>query len=65
MKEDAIVIESEMEGSTHVFGVFDGHGGKEVAKVVSKQLVGFLRSNKHFKAKEYAEALVDSFLKLD
>jgi len=49
----------------HIFGVFDGHGGKEVAKYVEKHFVHELLSNASFKAGNYENALIETFLKMD
>lgn len=48
--EDAHVTALDVvEGEVSVFGVFDGHGGCEVARFVEKHLVDELRKNEHFK----------------
>ena len=52
--EDAHIAELNLEGGdTHVFGVFDGHGGREVARFVSKYFVGELLSCAAYKAGKY------------
>ncbi len=35
----ATVLQLEADGRTAMFGVFDGHGGKQVAKYVAQHLV--------------------------
>jgi hypothetical protein len=35
----ATVLQLEADGRTALFGVFDGHGGKQVAKYVAQHLV--------------------------
>ena len=35
----ATVLQLEADGCTAMFGVFDGHGGKQVAKYVAQHLV--------------------------
>ncbi|CAM9591725.1 unnamed protein product, partial [Discosporangium mesarthrocarpum] len=47
------------------FGVFDGHGGKEVALFVSEHLPEELVALEEFKAGDYVEALVRSFHRMD
>ena len=64
--EDAHVTHLDViEGEVSVFGVFDGHGGCEVAHFVDHHLVDQLRKNEHFKAGNYRHALMDVFLNLD
>lgn len=48
-----------------MFGVFDGHGGQEVAKFVEKHLIVELKANEAFKKGDYRKALTEVFLKLD
>ena len=43
----------EMPNGLHLFAVLDGHGGSEVAKVVSIKFPVILQSNKHFGEKNY------------
>lgn len=49
----------------HVFGVFDGHGGKEVALWVKSKFCQELSKNKNFKLHHYQKALQETFLYLD
>lgn len=44
--EDSHIAKLDFEKGKHIFGVFDGHGGKEVALFVEQNLVDILRSNK-------------------
>ncbi len=48
-----------------VFGVFDGHGGKEVSQFVKAHFVEELEKNTNFKNGLYKEALKENFLKMD
>ena len=48
-----------------LFGVFDGHGGKEVAQWVKKHFVPALEENANFIAGKYKEALEETFLYMD
>lgn len=48
-----------------VFGVFDGHGGKEVAVFVEKKFVEVLTKTAEYKTAKYAEALTKTFIQLD
>ncbi len=48
-----------------VFGVFDGHGGKEVSQFVKIHFVEALENNENFKKGDYKAALKENFLKMD
>jgi protein phosphatase 1G len=50
--------------TTHVFGVFDGHGGKEVSLFVKAHFCSELIANKSFNV-NLKNALVETFLKMD
>ena len=64
--EDAHVTSLDVvEGEVSVFGVFDGHGGCEVARFVENHLVDELKKNERFKKGNYRQALIDVFLALD
>jgi protein phosphatase 1G len=64
--EDSHISDLKMNGKgTHVFGVFDGHGGKEVAQYVKKYFNNELLNNNNFKSGNLKQALVDNFLKMD
>ncbi len=64
--EDAHVSKLDViEGEVSIFGVFDGHGGCEVARFVEKLLVDELKKNDSFKKGNYKQALIDVFLALD
>jgi protein phosphatase 1G len=47
------------------FGVFDGHGGSEVALYVKKHFIPELKKLESFKKKDYRKALEEVFLKMD
>jgi serine/threonine protein phosphatase PrpC len=64
--EDAHVTHLDViEGEVSVFGVFDGHGGSEVAHFVEHHLVDELKKNENFKKQNYRQALTDVFIGLD
>ena len=49
----------------HLFGVFDGHGGKEVAMLVKEKYVDLLTNLESFKKGDYKTALSESFVRMD
>lgn len=51
--------------SLSVFGVFDGHGGKEVAKFVQDQYIQTLAEIDEFHQGKFREALIRSFHRID
>lgn len=64
--EDAHVTALDViEGEVSLFGVFDGHGGCEVARFVENHLVDELKKNENFKKGNYRQALTDVFLAID
>jgi len=48
-----------------VFGVFDGHGGKEVSQFVKNHFIDELQQNQNFKNNNIREALTETFIKMD
>jgi serine/threonine protein phosphatase PrpC len=48
-----------------VFAVFDGHGGREVAKYTAKYLEDIIKTNTAYKSGEVCEGLRQSFLEID
>ena len=48
-----------------IFGVFDGHGGKEVTQFVKKHFTDELLLNKNFIAGNIKQALEETFLRMD
>lgn len=65
--EDAHVTLSSMDGalgSTSMFAVFDGHGGKEVAKFCARHMPAELVSA-YTRYKDFGKALVHAFERMD
>jgi len=58
-------ISTAVDPDTSVFGVFDGHGGKEVAYFVKVHFIEELKKNQAFKDKDMKKALKEVFLKMD
>ena len=50
---------------THIFGVFDGHGGNEVAEYVKNHFVETFINNENYKKNNIKMALKETFLLLD
>lgn len=48
-----------------IFGVFDGHGGKEVALFVQKKFVDTLKKTAEYKSGNYGAALTKCFIEMD
>jgi len=65
--EDSHISDLSLGGDPklNVFGVFDGHGGKEVAIYVKKHFTEELLKNKSYKAGNFKQAMVENFLKMD
>ena len=57
--------EPDKEKFLNVFGIFDGHGGGEVAKYLSNHFMEFLKKNENFKIGKFKEALTETFFELD
>lgn len=51
--------------SSALFGIFDGHGGVEVAEFCSRHFEELLRGNSHYQTKQYELALQEAFLEMD
>jgi serine/threonine protein phosphatase PrpC len=68
MEDAHIAIEINLpkgEGKAMLFGVFDGHGGKEVAHFAEKHFKDILLAEPNFKQAKYDVALTEAFHILD
>ena len=54
-----------LHGEVQIFGVFDGHGGKEVSLYVKEIFAKKLTELEEFKAKEYEDSLRKIFYDID
>jgi serine/threonine protein phosphatase PrpC len=63
--EDAKLANISLSNETMVFGVFDGHGGKEVAEFVSRHFCEELEKNSAYRSGNIEQALKETFLKMD
>ena len=48
-----------------IFGIFDGHGGKEVAQFVKNHFIEEFNNNQNTKLENISESLIETFLKMD
>lgn len=63
--EDAKLANINFDTSSALFGVFDGHGGKEVAIFVERHFCHELLSNSNYQQGNYEAALAETFLQMD
>lgn len=63
--EDSHIAELDLGNGVSFFGVYDGHGGNEVADYVRDHLIDELRKMESFKSKNYKKALEDIYLLMD
>jgi serine/threonine protein phosphatase PrpC len=65
--EDAHLHELDIlkDGKMHLFAVFDGHGGHEVAEFAAKHFLTELKKNYSFKEGDYEKGLRDTFILID
>jgi serine/threonine protein phosphatase PrpC len=63
--EDSHIACTTLDNNLQLFGVFDGHGGREVALYVKDKFVEELKKLQSFKNKDYFNALRDIFIQVD
>ena len=63
--EDSHIAHLDIGEGISLFGVFDGHGGAEVAKFCQEYFLEELLLNENFKNKNYSKALEENFLRMD
>ena len=63
--EDAHIGLFDILPGVHLFGVFDGHGGPEVAKYVESHLPNKLLWNEEFLIRNYKKGIVQAYWELD
>jgi serine/threonine protein phosphatase PrpC len=63
--EDSFIAEMDLGDNNSLFGVFDGHGGSEVAKFVQNHFTKNLVNCAAYRRKDYKLALENTFLKMD
>lgn len=63
--EDSHIAAVDLENDVSVFGVFDGHGGREVALFVKDHYIKELTKLESFWLGQYEQALKESFIRID
>lgn len=63
--EDASISNLHLGEDAALFGVFDGHGGKEVSEFVSRHFSQELLRSALYAAGDYAGALTETFMRMD
>lgn len=63
--EDAKLVNLNLSADSMLFGVFDGHGGKEVAVFVERHFTNELLRNSNFNSNRMEQALRETFLHMD
>ena len=63
--EDARITNLALDESTMLFGVFDGHGGREVSEYVSRHFTFELLNSEGYNSGNIPEALISTFTKMD
>ena len=63
--EDAKITNLALDQDSMIFGVFDGHGGKEVAEFVTRHFCIELLNSRSYKEGNYEQALKETFLRMD
>ena len=63
--EDAVAVDACLPQGEAIFGVFDGHGGKEIALFCSREIVKVFTSLESYSRKDYELALRECFIALD
>lgn len=64
-QEDAHATVLDLEEDSSFFAVFDGHGGKEVAKYAAMHMPRLLRETDAYRAGDYGRALTEAYLAVD
>lgn len=64
-QEDSHIADLKLPNGEAIFGVFDGHGGKEVALYVEKKFVETFKKLPEYKNGQYEDALRRCFIIMD
>ncbi|CAK89232.1 unnamed protein product (macronuclear) [Paramecium tetraurelia] len=63
--EDTHIFVCDLVPNVSLFGIFDGHGGADVAIFVQRHFTEELLRNNNFKDQNFEDALQETFLKMD
>jgi len=63
--EDAHMAVTELDTGVSLFGVFDGHGGRGVARFSAGRLPQLLRGTQEYQSGDHVRALEKAFLRVD
>ena len=63
--EDSHIVELDLGNGVSFLGVYDGHGGNEVAEYVRDNLITELKKLDSFRNGDYAQSLTDIYYKID
>lgn len=63
--EDCLAMGGDVKPGVSAFAVFDGHGGREIAKFCSVHFLEFLKKSEAFQKGNYEEALTETYEMLD
>lgn len=63
--EDSHLALPSFDREVALYGVFDGHGGRGVARYAAKRLPELLRETEAYKREDYGKALEQAFLAMD
>lgn len=55
----------DFEKNASILGIYDGHGGPLISKFVSQNFINLLMNMTSYQKKNYEQALMETFLKLD
>ena len=58
-------LESNEKKFMNIFGIFDGHGGREVPKYLQAHFLECLNKNQNFLTDKYKEGIIETFFELD
>ena len=58
-------LDTDEQKFMNIFGIFDGHGGREVPKYLSQHFFEYLNKNKNYSLEKYKEAFSETFFDLD
>lgn len=65
MEDSHLTALDVVEGEVSIFGVFDGHGGCEVAHFVEAHFVDEIKKSEYFRKGDYKNALIETFITID